>query len=264
MRHSILLFFLLVFGQFGQWGQAQAGHFMQLKVGQGYFSPAETKNGPAVVIVPDDYGVTPFMRAEADRWAKDFAASAIVVDFLRGKTATDDKEVEKLKSSVEDDYIVKVIQSGVDFFKNRPAEFDSQKIAILCFTANCEFYFKNFSDLSTAKTIFLMSPFVPAQQKDFANLKADLNVFAAASDTQVSRVRLMDFEKTLKTAGVVTNFVFLSTSKRRFWDYTRQKEYDAKSNEVFRKAIRLSLEKNWGLVPETPSAPVMKVKESKK
>ncbi|HEY6930357.1 MAG TPA: dienelactone hydrolase family protein [Thermoanaerobaculia bacterium] len=94
---------------------------------QGYLAaPEGSGKKPGLVVIQEWWGLNDFMKAKADRYAKQ-GYVALAVDLYRGKVATDSDMAHQLMRGMPEDRAVRDLKAAVAYLRSRP-DVDPKKI----------------------------------------------------------------------------------------------------------------------------------------
>ena len=83
------------------------------------YQPTTEGKHPALVVVPEWWGVTPWIQQQAQDFA-DHGYSALVVDLYRGKSTDNPEIAHELMRGLPEDRAMRDLNAAVDYLRTRP------------------------------------------------------------------------------------------------------------------------------------------------
>ncbi len=200
MKTKSILVFFLIFSLILP-VPARAGE--EVKFGQGangyLVMPQGGGKVPAVILVPEWWGLNDQMRGEAQKFA-DNGYAALVVDLYRGKATTDAAEAHELMRGLPDDQAVTDLKEAVTHLSGQP-DIDHENIGVIGFCMGGGYALKlAIADPRIAALAIYYGKLV-TDETELSKIKAPVLGIFGAEDRGISKESVLEFKQKLEKLG---------------------------------------------------------------
>lgn len=192
----------------------------------GYLAlPSGSGAHPAIVVVPEWWGLNAFIQSKADDFAK-AGFVALAVDLYRGKVATDPDTAHQLMRGLPEDRAVRDLKGAVAFLRARP-EVGSRKMAAIGWCMGGGYALRlALAEPGLAGTVINYGSLV-TDDATIASLRVPLLGNFGGQDQGISPASVQEFERKAKAAGKTVDFKIYPDAGHAFASSPDQKSYRA-------------------------------------
>jgi carboxymethylenebutenolidase len=190
----------------------------------GYIAlPAGAGSHPAIVVVPEWWGLNDFIKSKADQFARQ-GYVALAVDLYRGKVATDPETAHELMRGLPEDRAVRDLKAAVAYVRSRP-EVGSRHIATIGWCMGGGYALRlALAEPSLAGAVINYGSLV-TDDATIASLKVPLVGNFGGQDQGISPESVKEFERKAKAAGKTVDFKIYPDAGHAFASSPEQKSY---------------------------------------
>lgn len=240
-----IAYFVTLFGldiSLAQEKKKGQGSIVQLKVGQAYIViPKKSERSyPFVLIVPDTAGLNSYFISEADAYAE-MGAVAIVIDFYRGKWAKNEGEISKLNPLFNPNYLKNVLRSSFNLIQSR-SDVKQEQGVLITYGNPGQFVLSELKNFSIRGTVLISVPPIMETQ-ELKGVSGNFFLIYEEQSQEIPKSLVVSFQKVLSELNIQQETKFLSTGKKRWWDYSEKSSYNIGIGAVGRQFIIDSVSK---------------------
>lgn len=205
---------------------------------QGYFAPAASGQGPAVVVIQEWWGLVPHIEDLVDRFAA-AGFTAIAPDLYHGQTTKSPDDATKLLMELDVERAHKEIAGAADYVLGRP-ECSSSKFGVVGFCmggALAQFEATRNPKVGAAVSFYGGFKKVPLE---WENLNAPLLLIFGGNDKGVPASQGLELQKQLRAMGKTVDAAVYESADHAFFNDTRPEVYNAEAAaDAWRRTIEL-------------------------
>lgn len=196
-------------------GSEKASGYLALPEGAG--------SHPAIVVVPEWWGLNDFIKSKADQFAKQ-GFVALAVDLYRGKVATDPDTAHQLMRGLPEDRAIRDLKGAVSYLRARP-EVGSQHMAAIGWCMGGGYALRlALAEPRLSGTVINYGSLV-TDDATIASLQVPLLGNFGGQDQGISPESVREFERKAKAAGKRVDFKIYPDAGHAFASSPDQKSY---------------------------------------
>lgn len=191
---------------------------------EGYFAPAESGKGPAVVVIQEWWGIVPHIENLVDRFAQ-AGFTAVAPDLYHGKTTKSPDEAAKLLMELDVERAEREIAGAGEFLLSRP-ETSSRTYGVVGFCmggALAQFAATRQEKVGAAASFYGGFKRVPLE---WNNLGAPLLLVFGENDKGVSAEQGQELAEKLKAMGKDVEVAVYPNADHAFFNDDRPEVYN--------------------------------------
>ena len=166
----------------------------------GYISmPAGEGKHPAILLVHEWWGLTDWMKGNADMFAKK-GYVALCVDLFRGKVTNKPDEAMKLVGAMNKEQGIKDLKAAYNYLKSLP-EVNSNKIGSIGWCFGGGYSLQSAINIPELKAVVICYGQLTDDQKEIEKIKAPLLAIYGTDDKNIPPDVVDKFEKSAKKLG---------------------------------------------------------------
>jgi carboxymethylenebutenolidase len=163
------------------------------------YQPTTEGKHPALVVVPEWWGVTPWIQQQAQDFA-DYGYSALVVDLYRGKSTDNPEIAHELMRGLPEDRAMRDLNAAVDYLRTRP-EIEKFHLGAVGWCMGGGFAMKLALTNQKIMAVVVNYGALPTDKTAISQLTAAMLGNFGALDHGITPAEINAFEQTSKTYG---------------------------------------------------------------
>ena len=192
----------------------------------GYLAiPEGDRAHPAIVVVPEWWGLNDFIKSKADQFAKQ-GYVALAVDLYRGKVATDADTAHQLMRGLPEDRAIRDLKAAVAYLRSRP-EVGSGRMATIGWCMGGGYALKLALAEPRLSGAVINYGSLVTDDATIASLQVPLLGNFGGQDQGISPDSVKEFERKAKAAGKMVDFKIYPDAGHAFASSPDQKSYRA-------------------------------------
>lgn len=205
-------------------------HFPSTLAGEagGYLAlPAGAATKPAIIVVPEWYGLNDWIRQQTDRLAKQ-GYVALAVDLYRGKTATTNEEAHELSRALPEDRAMADLASAFKYLASRK-DVDPARIGVLGWCMGGGYALALATQEPRLAAAVINYGRLVTDPATIAKIKAPILGNFGAKDRGIPVASITTFEEALKAAGRSADIKVYADAGHAFMNPNNKDGYRAES-----------------------------------
>jgi carboxymethylenebutenolidase len=194
---------------------------------RGYLATPEKGAGPGLVVIQEYWGLVPHIEELCDRFAGQ-GFSALAPDLLRGATADEPDEADKLMMALNLQQAAADMGSAVDYLRSSPAvRGDGIGVVGFCMGGGLALMLaaQRPADIDACVAFYGLIPWESASP-DWTTLDAPVQGHFGEDDDFFSPEKMRDLQASLDRADKTTDFHLYAGAGHAFFNDTRPEAYD--------------------------------------
>jgi carboxymethylenebutenolidase len=161
---------------------------------------------PALIVIHEWWGLTPWMKSNADDFARKGYA-ALAIDLYHGKSTSDPKEAMQLVKNFSKDGAVVDLKAAYDYLSNLN-NVDNQKIGSIGWCFGGGFSFQTALNIPTLKACIINYGTVSSDENLLKNIHCPVLCIHGDEDKAIPPDSIKAFDKAAKNAGLSVDVEF--------------------------------------------------------
>ena len=179
---------------------------------QGYLATPDSGKGPGVVVIQEWWGLVPWIRTMADRFAGE-GYVALAPDLYHGKTTDEPDEAGKIMMSMKMDEAARDMSGAYDFLASHDATTGKVGSVGYCMGGGLSLYMATLKPIDACVIYYGV---LPGVQPDLAAIKGPVLGHYAEQDGWATPDAARALEQQLKEAGKQAEFHIYPGAKHAF------------------------------------------------
>jgi len=168
--------------------------------------PKSEGKHPALIVIHEWWGLTPWMKSNADSFAKKGYA-ALAIDLFRGKSTSDPKEAMEMVKSLSKDRAIVDLKTAFDYLSNLP-NVDNQKIGSIGWCFGGGYSFQAAINIPRLKMCIINYGTVSSDENVIKNIHCPVLCIHGDEDKAISPDSIKAFDKAAKSIGLNVDVEF--------------------------------------------------------